>query len=99
MWVTNSDGDTVTKLRADGAVLGTFIVPDRPYDVAFDGANIWVANFYANRVTKLRASDGAVMGIFTAGEVPPIRTQASRPGLPASPFCPTRRATDAVWGW
>jgi DNA-binding beta-propeller fold protein YncE len=70
MWVTNSDGDTVTKLRADGAVLGTFNLPDRPYDVAFDGPNIWIANFYANKVTKLRASDGAVMRIFSAGISP-----------------------------
>ena len=53
MWVTNSDGDTVTKLRADGAVLGTFTVPDRPYDVAFDGANIWVVNAGSNTVSKM----------------------------------------------
>ena len=64
MWVTNSDGDTVTKLRADGAVLGTFTVPDRPYDVAFDGANIWVTNESGDNVTKLRASDGACVGTF-----------------------------------
>ena len=71
MWVTNSDGDTVTKLRADGAVLGTFTVPDRPYDVAFDGANIWVTNESGDNVTKLRASDGAVLAIFSAGGVWP----------------------------
>jgi hypothetical protein len=27
------------------------------------------------------------------------RTQASRPCLPAAPFCPTRRVTDAVGGF
>jgi hypothetical protein len=26
--------------------------------VAFDGANVWVANFNDNTVTKLRAADG-----------------------------------------
>jgi len=35
--------------------------------VVFDGANIWVANQSSNNVTKLRASDGAVLGTFAAG--------------------------------
>jgi hypothetical protein len=29
--------------------------------VAFDGANIWVANHCSFNVTKLRASDGSVL--------------------------------------
>jgi DNA-binding beta-propeller fold protein YncE len=33
--------------------------------VAFDGANIWVANSSSNTVTKLRASDGACVGTCT----------------------------------
>jgi hypothetical protein len=32
--------------------------------VTFDGANIWVANNSKNTVTKLRPSDGAVLGVF-----------------------------------
>jgi DNA-binding beta-propeller fold protein YncE len=48
----------VTKLRAsDGVVLGTFPVGNAPAGIAFDGANIWVANL-SNSVTKLRASEG-----------------------------------------
>jgi len=44
----------VTKLRAsDGTVLGTFSVGSQPIGVAFDGANIWVANQLSNNVTKL----------------------------------------------
>jgi hypothetical protein len=35
----------VNKLRAsDGALLGTYPVGSFPESVAFDGANIWVAN-------------------------------------------------------
>ena len=30
--------------------------------MAFDGANIWVANSVGGTVTKLRASDGANLG-------------------------------------
>jgi DNA-binding beta-propeller fold protein YncE len=40
--------------------------------VAFDGANIWVTNYAlgsGNTVTKLRASDGTVLGTFTVGPV------------------------------
>ena len=45
IWVTNSDSDSVTKLRAsDGAVLGNFKVGKAPDGVAFDGTNIWVTN-------------------------------------------------------
>ena len=38
-----------------------------PTGLAFDGANIWVANTNSNNVTKLRASDGANLGTFPAG--------------------------------
>jgi hypothetical protein len=51
----------VTKLRVrDGKVLGTFVTGPNPQGVAFDGANIWVANQSneVDNVTKLRASDG-----------------------------------------
>jgi DNA-binding beta-propeller fold protein YncE len=33
--------------------------------VAFDGSNIWVANERGNNVTKLRASEGTILGTFT----------------------------------
>jgi len=51
-------------------VLGTSTAGNRPYDVAFDGANIWVANFNSNNVTKLRARDGSTLGTFGAGSAP-----------------------------
>ncbi len=47
-----------------------FAVGSSPIGVAFDGANIWVANFNNNTVTKLRASDGFNLGNFPVGSAP-----------------------------
>ena len=55
-------------------MLGTFntgqSVVSTPEGLAFDGANIWVANAYDDTVTKLRASDGALLGTFAVGDFP-----------------------------
>jgi hypothetical protein len=48
----------------------TFGVGDRPLDMAFDGANIWVANHGSNTVTKLQANDGTVLGTYPVGNGP-----------------------------
>src|SRR5437868_7019471 len=40
------------------------------FGVAFDGASLWVANDGSNSVTKLRASDGIVLGTFAVGATP-----------------------------
>ncbi len=48
----------------------TFAVGTSPTGVAFDGASIWVANAASNNVTKLRASDGALLGTFAVGTAP-----------------------------
>jgi outer membrane protein assembly factor BamB len=48
----------------------TFSAGTNPVGVAFDGANIWVANFSSNNVTKLQASDGKVIGSFSVGTNP-----------------------------
>jgi DNA-binding beta-propeller fold protein YncE len=45
----------------------SFTVGLAPNALAFDGANIWVANRLNRSVTKLRASDGSVLGTFTVG--------------------------------
>jgi len=47
-----------------------FSAGSAPYGIAFDGANIWVANNAADTVTKLRASDGVNIGTFTVGQSP-----------------------------
>ncbi len=48
----------------------SFAVGTGPIGVAFDGANIWVANLSSNNVTKLRASDGTTLGTFAVGTSP-----------------------------
>jgi len=47
-----------------------FPVGSEPFGVAFDGANIWVANEGGNSVTKLRANDGTNLGTFAVGTEP-----------------------------
>jgi hypothetical protein len=48
------------------------IVGTGPAGVAFDGANIWVANHTSNSITKLQANDGTVLGTFAAGNGPQV---------------------------
>jgi hypothetical protein len=45
----------------------TYGVGLSPEGVAFDGSNIWVANYGGNSVTKLLASTGAVVGTYAVG--------------------------------
>src|SRR5580765_3130529 len=53
IWVTNSDADTVTKLRAsDGSLQGTFPTGDVPQFAVFDGANIWISNTLDDSITR-----------------------------------------------
>ena len=48
-------------------LLGTYPVGSAPRGLAFDGTNIWVANTGSGNVTKLKASDGALVGTYPAG--------------------------------
>src|SRR5579864_9150499 len=41
-----------------------------PVGLAFDGANIWAADYGGGSVTKLRANDGAKLGTFEVGANP-----------------------------
>jgi YVTN family beta-propeller protein len=41
-----------------------------PYGVAFDGSSIWVSNAANNNVSKVRASDGTVLGTYQVGSNP-----------------------------
>lgn len=47
-----------------------FTVGFQPYGVAFDGTNIWVTNSGSVSITKLRASDGTVVGTYAVGFIP-----------------------------
>jgi DNA-binding beta-propeller fold protein YncE len=49
--------------------LGTFAVGTQPVAIAFDGTNMWVANYGSNNVTKLSPS-GATLGTFAVGDGP-----------------------------
>ena len=61
----------MTKLLAStGATVGTYAVGTSPTGVAFDGANIWVANSASHSVTKLLASTGATVGTYQVGNNP-----------------------------
>lgn len=45
-------------------------VGEQPYGLAFDGQNIWAANHTGSSVTKVRVSDGAILGTFAVGRGP-----------------------------
>ena len=49
---------------------GAFAVGKGPEGLAFDGASVWVTNQFSNSVTKLRASDGALIGTYAVGNGP-----------------------------
>jgi hypothetical protein len=54
MWVVVAGSQSVIKLRAsDGVSLGSFPVGAGAFAIAFDGANMWVANFNGNDISKL----------------------------------------------
>ena len=57
-------------LYATAWTLGTFAVGNAPTGLVFDGANIWVAHFLGDTVSKLRASDGMTLGTFAVGDGP-----------------------------
>src|SRR5262249_2526834 len=57
-------------LRWDLLSQRNFNTGSSPSAAAFDGANIWVANFDDNNVKKLRATDGTLLGTFAVGTHP-----------------------------
>jgi hypothetical protein len=93
MWLTHRDGSRrVSKIRwGDGSPIFTqFVLPSNPNAIAFDGANIWVTNDAANTVTKIRATDGAILGAFSAG------TQPFRIAFDGAHMWVTNSSTNAV---
>src|SRR6516162_9031409 len=48
----------------------TFTAGAKPFGIAFDGANMWIADNGNNKVTKLRVTDGFSLGSFTVGSAP-----------------------------
>jgi hypothetical protein len=70
---TNTYFHTVSKIRAsDGTFLGLSSSGGyRTVALAFDGANIWVANGESDSVGKIRARDGKFLGTYPSGGVWP----------------------------
>src|SRR5690242_19924120 len=54
----------------NAGLTNTFTAGNQPNMMAFDGAAMWITNFGDNTVTKLRASDGALLGTFAVGGGP-----------------------------
>ena len=72
IWVANSVcfncQSTVMRIRpSDGVILNTYNVGLGAIDTLYDGNHMWVSNRDSHNVHKLRVSDGAVLGIFSAG--------------------------------
>jgi DNA-binding beta-propeller fold protein YncE len=69
MWATGLVSNKVFKLALNGSGMIGYNVR-RPDGIAFDGADLWVANHESGTVTEIRASDGAIIGNFRAGGMP-----------------------------
>ena len=68
--VNNLDMSRPVRGALPWAACASYPVGTNPYGVAFDGANIWVANAGSNTVTKLLASTGATVGTYPVGTIP-----------------------------
>lgn len=64
IWVTLSNGTVRRVIPFEDVTFGPYTVGIDPRGIAFDGANMWVANSGERSVTKLRFSDGAALGSF-----------------------------------
>jgi len=84
IWIANYGEESVVKIRpSDGTVLQTIQLGAPglcgqagkpacvlPYALAFDGSNVWVTEKGTNSIAKIRASDGTLLGTFSAGSGP-----------------------------
>ena len=77
IWVANgfsasSAPGSVTRIRAaGGAPQETFTIPGTQLrGLGYDGQSIWVCNAHSNTVSRLRASNVALMGTFPTGRNP-----------------------------
>jgi len=72
VWGQKATPESVAILRwyAINQTAAEFSVGQQPAGAAFDGANMWIANYQSGNVTKLRAGDGAALGTFVVGGTP-----------------------------
>jgi DNA-binding beta-propeller fold protein YncE len=55
---------TAARQSSDSVSIETFPAGSTPIGLAFDGANIWIADWIGNGVIKMRASDGVILGTY-----------------------------------
>jgi len=48
----------------------TYLVADMPRGICFDGAHVWVAKWGSDKVAKILASDGTIVGTYDVGTSP-----------------------------
>lgn len=71
IYVSNSFGETITKLRAiDGVLLNTFHIEGNPEGIAYGAGSLWVATELDNQLTRLNPEDGTVEETFHVPELP-----------------------------
>jgi streptogramin lyase len=74
LWVTNFDGDTVTRIAVPGRgqtpVLDTFEVGDGPVDVAVGEGGVWVVSRLDRTLTRLDPETGDVEATIGLGNEP-----------------------------
>lgn len=68
MWVTDatSTGTVLRKLDPNGVVLQNIALGFGAGHPAFDGRNVWVPQFFDEKLSVVRVSDGAVLKTFPA---------------------------------
>lgn len=68
IWAAAHNTNVVRKVDiVSGAVVATYPT-QRPHQMAFDGVHMWIANdTQPGTVTKMRASDGAIVGVYGMG--------------------------------
>jgi len=73
-------------------------VGNEPVGITFDGANIWTANSGDGTVTKLRASDGSLLGTFSVGSILPygLAFDGANICVTGSPCIDELRASDGA---
>ena len=64
--MANISKDSVTKLTADGHLVGAYPVGSAPKALEFDGEHIWAANSGESSVTKLNL-EGDTVGTYPVG--------------------------------
>lgn len=70
LYVTNRDGNTVSKIDPSGTIIATYTGFNHPLGIAIDQAgNLYVANDYSNSVSKVNAS-GVIVATYTGFLVP-----------------------------